>query len=141
MLGEIVDMVKLLTEESSARNWKINEMIECVVSIKDDYFKLKQRVEIIKAHRNKNQWEDGDDTCNPGRPETSNIKQCLVELSDTLEEIEGFVHPCGGPGWRKLEDLNMNDPNQQCPGAWSESDFFGKVHALQQIALYLLHTQ
>ena len=126
MLGEIVDMVKLLTEESSARNWKINEMIECVVSIKDDYFKLKQRVELIKAHGNKNQWEDSDNTCNPGRPETSNIKQCLVELNDTLEEIEGFVHPCGGPGWRKLEDLNMNDPNQQCPGAWSESDFFGK---------------
>ena len=47
LLGEIVDMVKMLSEESSARNWKINEMIECVVSIKNDYFKLKQRVEII----------------------------------------------------------------------------------------------
>ena len=43
-----------------------------------------------------------------------------------LEEIEGSVHPCGGPGWRKLEDLNMNDPNQQCPGAWFEFNLFGK---------------
>ena len=51
----------------------------------------------------------------------SELKSCVEELSDTLEEVEGYVHPCGGPGWRQVVHLDMNDPNQQCPDPWTES--------------------
>ena len=40
----------------------------------------------------------------------------LPEKAETLEEIEGRVHPCGGTGWRRAIFLDMTDPNEVCPG-------------------------
>ena len=43
------------------------------------------------------------------------ISEDLQDKAETLEDIEGLVHPCGGSGWRELIILDMRDPDQDCP--------------------------
>ena len=43
------------------------------------------------------------------------IEEDLQEKAETLEEIEGRVHPCGGTGWRPIPRLDMRNPDAQCP--------------------------
>ena len=114
MLEEMLVMLKTLSSEASDRHWKINA---CVETMQRKHFGLKRRVELLKAYGK----SDDEDTC-PEPPMTlSELKSCVEELSDTLEEVEGYVHPCCGPSWRQVVHLNMNDPNQQCPDPWTES--------------------
>ena len=39
----------------------------------------------------------------------------LQEKAETLEEIEGRVHPCGGTGWIPIPRFDMRNPDQECP--------------------------
>ena len=115
MLEDIVDMVKALSFESSDRHWKINKMTECVESMEDDYFGLKQRIQLLKAY-GKDKFDKG--ICPKPSPAFTDLKECVVKLSDTVKEVEGYLHPCGGTGWRQVVNLDISDPNQDCPAPW-----------------------
>ena len=94
ILEEMLVMLKTLSSEASDHHWKINAMTECVETMQRKYFGLKRRVEFLKAYGK----SDDEDTC-PEPPMTlSELKSCVEELSDTLGEVEGYVHTCGGPG-------------------------------------------
>ena len=55
-----------------------------------------------------------------------NINQKLLwqfqRKIETLENIEGLVHPCGGSGWRRVVHLDMNDYDQNCPPGWQQEN-------------------
>ena len=118
-------MVKTLKSESSERHWKINGMIEDVQCMQDDYFGLKKRVEFLKSYGKYGDWKDKD-TCPAPKSilETlSSIENCVGDLKDTLEVVESFHSPCGGPGWKPVVYLDADDPNSGCPTGWLKRDF------------------
>lgn len=61
-------------------------------------------------------------TCTAHAQETNdalaNIQSCVAEAKEVLGEVEGFSHPCGGPGWRLAVFLDMDDIRAQCPNVW-----------------------
>ena len=40
-------------------------------------------------------------------------------IFQSLENLEGLVHPCGGAGWTPVVNLDMSDPNQDCPAGYA----------------------
>ena len=46
-------------------------------------------------------------------------------MQETLNRIEGFVHPCGGVGWTRVVKVDYTDPSVDCPGV-SQKDIFTK---------------
>ena len=115
-------MVKMLSAESTERHWKINTITEDVKCMQNDYVDLKKRVEILKASSS----NPGDDsgTCEAHAENTNNdlndIQNCVDGAKSCLNTAEGFVHPCGGPGWRPAVTLDMNVPGTQCPPGWEK---------------------
>ena len=51
------------------------------------------------------------------------IKECVEDVKDTLNRIEGFVHPCGGVGWTRVVKVDYTDPSVDCPGD-SQKDIY-----------------
>ena len=49
----------------------------------------------------------------------TDIQNCVDDTKQCLEKVEGFSHPCGGPGWRPAVNLDMSVPGAQCPSGWS----------------------
>ena len=52
---------------------------------------------------------------------------CLTQQQqeDSLREFRNVIAstlagPCGGDGWTRVAYLNMSDPTQSCPPAWSD---------------------
>ena len=129
MLQDIAGTLKTLSSEASNRNWKINDMTECVQSLQEDYIGLKQRVELLKKASKKRETSD-DDTCTEHAAETqqslSDMQSCVDQVKERMEEAEGFVHPCGGQDWRPAVLLNMDDPQDVCPMEWSPALRVGK---------------
>ena len=116
MLEEMVEMIKTLQSEGSDRHWKINDLTECVESMQHKYFGLKQRMELLKLKGV--DYSEDEETCPDQSTILTEIKSCVDELQDTLQEVENNVNPCGGTGWRQLVNLDSNDPDQECPGSW-----------------------
>ena len=46
------------------------------------------------------------------------VQTCLDAAKSTAEAVEGFVHPCGVPGWRQVVNLDFSDINTACPDSW-----------------------
>ena len=117
-------MVKMLKSESSDRHWRINGMIDDVKCMQDTYFVLKKRVELLQVY---GMIKDEEDTCPELPPDIAdaldNIQNCLEDVKETLEEVEGFHHPCGGTGWRQVAYIDTNDPNYVCPADWQKQPF------------------
>ena len=44
------------------------------------------------------------------------IKDGVEDVKDTLNRIEGFVHPCGSVGWTRVVKVDYTDPSVNCPG-------------------------
>ena len=49
----------------------------------------------------------------------SDIQNCVDETKQCLKEVEGFSHPCGGPGWRPVVNFDTSVPGAQCLSGWS----------------------
>ena len=127
MLEDIIEMLKTLGAESSERNWKINDMTECVEYMQQDFIGVKQRIEILKsASKGKYRGEDPEDICDDLiediPEELDDIQECVDEVKVEMKEVEGFSHPCGGLDWTLVAFLNMEDPSQNCPSPWTETD-------------------
>ena len=129
MLQDIAGKLKALSSEASDRNWKINDMTECVKSLQEDYIGLKQRVELLKKASKYGESPD-DDTCiehaSESQQSLSDMQSCVDQVKERMEEAEGFVHPCGGQDWRPVALLNMDDPQDVCPSEWSLSVLVGQ---------------
>ena len=126
MLQAILQQLKALKSESNDRHWKINGMVDDVKCMKDDFFGLKERVELLKAYGK--YFKDKDwkkDTCPTLPPHIDDaledIEGCLEDLKDCLEVVEGIHHPCGGTGWRLVALINTYDPQSVCPSNWVKS--------------------
>ena len=123
----MLEVVKMLSDESTKRHWKINGIMEDVKCMQNDYVDLKKRVEILKASSS----SPGDDpgVCEAHEENTNNdlndIQNCVDEAKSCLDTAEGFVHPCGGRGWRPAVTLDMNVPGAQCPPGWVQFLFLG----------------
>ena len=51
------------------------------------------------------------------------IKDGVEDVKETLNRIEGFVHPCGGVGWTRVVKVDYTDPSVDCPGD-SQKDIY-----------------
>ena len=51
------------------------------------------------------------------------VQTKLKLKAETLEDIEGRVHPCGGPGWRQVVNFDMRKSSETCPTEWSTNTF------------------
>ena len=51
------------------------------------------------------------------------IKDGIKDVKETLNRIEGFVHPCGGVGWTHVIKVDYTDPSVDCPGD-SQKDIY-----------------
>ena len=64
---------------------------------------------------------DGSQTCASEEQREilrNEIRNATHSLLD--ESVVPILQPCGGPGWRRVANLNMSDPSQQCPSVWKE---------------------
>ena len=51
--------------------------------------------------------------------ELCEAKDCVTEIQETLDQIEGFVHPCKGPGWIEVVNVTYSGENAPpCPPEW-----------------------
>ena len=64
---------------------------------------------------------DGSQTC-PSEERREILKDEIRNATCSLldESVVPILQPCGGPGWRRVANLNMSDPSQQCPSVWKE---------------------
>ena len=133
MLG----MVNTLSDESTERHWKINGMTYDMKCMQNDYVDLKKQVEILKVSSS----SLGDDlgACEAHAESTNNnlndIQNCVNGAKSCLDTAEGFIHPCGGPGWHPAVTLDMNVPGTQCPPGWVK-EFACQPVLLHQMALH-----
>ena len=83
-------------------------------NLEGDAYKLQQQ----------NERAIEDLTCSATRSETAledlcEVKDCITEIQETLNQIEGFVHPCKGPGWIEVVNVTYSDENApSCPPPW-----------------------
>lgn len=114
-------MVRALSVESGERHWKINSITEDVQCMKRDYVDLKQRAELLikmsdaESDENALCEEHADDT----NELLGDIRTCLDETKECLEEVEGFFHPCGDSGWHQVVHFDMSVPGTECPDGWT----------------------
>ena len=121
VIDDMLETVKTLSVQSTERQCKINEMAEDVQCMKKDYVDLKQRAELLIKSSNADSDPDSA-TCASHAKDTTealtDIQNCIEDTKQCLEEVEGFSHPCGGPGWRLALYRDMSVPGTQCPNGW-----------------------
>ena len=124
VIDDMLETVKTLSVQSTERQCKINEMAEDVQCMKKDYVGLKQRAELLIKSSSADSDPDSA-TCASHAEDTTqtltNIQNCTEFTKQCLEEVEGFSHPCGGPGWRLALYLDTSVPGTQCPNGWDNS--------------------
>ena len=49
----------------------------------------------------------------------SQVVNLQMQVASLRTQV-GYLHPCGPGEWHRVAYLNMSDPTQQCPSAWSE---------------------
>ena len=56
----------------------------------------------------------------PSRNVTESIKEALKTVVNSyLDDKYGIIiDECGGPGWRRIAYLDMNNTDSQCPSEW-----------------------
>lgn len=122
ILEDMLHLVAALSCESSDRHWKVNAIKDKLKSMQNDFVSLKQRLALLKSPSTA--LLSGTDTCSKHKEDTeeelAEIQSCLNEAQDTLDTVEGFLHPCGGPGWRRIVYFDMTDRNTNCPSGWEE---------------------
>ena len=114
---EIEDKLQVLLSESNKQQQDLDRTLNDLSSLKFGYAFLQQdNIEQAKRFQQlmwinhkllwllKHQHEKLDD-----------IEEDLQEKAETLEEIEGRVHPCGGTGWRLIRHFDMRNPDTECP--------------------------
>lgn len=77
---------------------------------------LKQRMELLKI--NPDSVTCAAHTLKNTNEVLTDIQSCAEEIKQDVEEVEGFFHPCGGPGWRLAMHLDMSVPGTECPEVW-----------------------
>ena len=115
-LEAILQRVKVLSVQSNERHWKINGITDELKCLQNDFASLSQRVAYLKSANSKITSDVG--ACQDHSTDTTeslgDLHTCLEELQGTLDTIEGFVHPCGGSGWRQIVDFDVNNPTSTC---------------------------
>ena len=114
VLEEIQSTLRILLSESNKQQQDLD-------MIKDDHRTLKfgSSTSLMK---------------NSVKNVTSNGIYKLKQLQTTLEEqgvdidciiqsLEDSDHPCGDRDWINVVNLDMADPNQNCPSAWMLTDY------------------
>ena len=51
------------------------------------------------------------------------IKECVEEVQETLDRIDGFVHPCEGAGWKEVVNVTYSHSGVECPDEWQDNDY------------------
>ena len=51
------------------------------------------------------------------------VEEVTEIVTATLPPRQAVPVPCGGTGWRHVVDLNMTDPNTDCPSGWRETGY------------------
>jgi hypothetical protein len=51
------------------------------------------------------------------------VEEVTEIVTATLPPRQAVPVPCGGTGWRHVVDLNMTDPNTDCPSGWNETGY------------------
>ena len=51
------------------------------------------------------------------------VEEVTEIVTATLPPRQAVPVPCGGTGWRHVVNLNMTDPNTDCPSGWRETGY------------------
>ena len=61
---------------------------------------------------------DGSSSCPSEQQRASSLQEIQEKVESTLGPL--FPYQCGAGEWIKVAYLNMKDPSQTCPSAWTE---------------------
>ena len=119
--------LQTLTSESNERHWKINDITDELKTIQYDFVSLNQRLALVEASNAEieNSRQECKKIAHETEGELGEIKTCVEEAKKTIERVEGFLHPCGGSGWRRVVNFDMTDPSTSCPSPWVLDTFDG----------------
>ena len=124
MLEYAQELLGKLVYKSSQLNWKVNSIQEDVHTLKCGFDSLEEDVTVLETACSELLAQSRDvETClekhsKKSRADLWQVQTCLDAAKSTAEAVEDFVHPCGGPGWRQVVNLDFSDINTPCPTGW-----------------------
>ena len=124
MLEYAQELLGKLVYKSSQLNWKVNSIQEDVDTLKCGFDSLEEDVTVLETACSELLAQSRDvETCLEEHSEQSRadlwqVQTCLDAAKSTAEAVKGFVHPCGGSGWRQVVKLDFSDINTACPDDW-----------------------
>ena len=140
MLEYAQELLGKLVYKSSQLNWKVNSIQEDVHTLKCGFDSLEEDVTVLETACSELLAQSRDvETCLEEHSEQSRadlwqVQTCLDAAKSTAEAVEDFTHPCGGPGWRQVVNLDFSDINTACPDSWREVSYPPDIHACRKRA-------
>ena len=118
VMKQLVNMAGSQNNKLSKINLSLKSFDGALQNLEGDAYKLQRQ--------NERAIEDLEDEqmCSVAQSEEAlddlcEVKDCITEIQETLDRIEGFVHPCEGPGWIEVVNITYFGENAQpCPIPW-----------------------
>ena len=113
-MKSLINMAGSQNNKLSKINFSLKSFGGALQNLEGDAYKLQRQ----------NERAIDDLTCSVTQSEETledlcEVKDCITEIQETLDQIEGFVHPCEGPGWIEVVNVTYSDENAPpCPPPW-----------------------
>ena len=117
-MKQLLNMAGSQNNKLSKINLSLKSFGGALQNLEGDAYKLQQQ--------NERAIEDleNEKTCSVTQSEEAleelcEAKDCITEIQETLDRIEGFVHPCEGSGWIEVVNVTYSGENAPpCPPEW-----------------------
>ena len=117
-MKSLINMAGSQNNKLSKINLSLKSFDGALQNLEGDAYKLQRQ----------NERAIEDLTCSVAQSEEAledlcEVKDCITEIQETLDQIEGFVHPCKGSGWIEVVNITYIGENAQpCPHPWEPAE-------------------
>ena len=122
VMKSLLNMAGSQTNKLSKLELSLKSFDGAFQSLEGDAYKLQKQ-----SLKQSEELEDGG-TCPQMQAEQTeegldSVKECVEEVQETLDRIDGFVHPCWGAGWKEVVNVTYSHPGVECPPAWQDNEY------------------
>ena len=123
VMKSLLNMAGSQTNKLSKLELSLKSFDGAFQSLEGDAYKLQKQ-----SLKQSEELEDGTCTCPQMQAEQTeegldSVKECVEEVQETLDRIDGFVHPCWGAGWKEVVNVTYSHPGVECPPAWQDNGY------------------
>ena len=127
-LEKIMEVMKSLLNMAGSQTNKLSKLELSLKSFDGAFQSLEGDAYKLQKQSLKQSEELEDGTCPQMQAEQTedgldSVKECVEEVQETLDRIDGFVHPCWGAGWKEVVNVTYSHPGVECPPAWQDNGY------------------